>query len=265
MPRDFINRNSKLGRTGRYSKPVKSVRNAVFNSYDKLKDHEKNKDVELAISNVVGMAAGTGGIPTGASNIKNIRLLNNATLANMRIIAVEPIRFDSVSANGTDGQIAMGGLRYLYKAFGVNLGVSVTHTNENAPPVILQMDFVKLKGSYANSVTSPNAASLYTYDVGFLGDSKIHKILSRTFHISPNKGTRIIKFWKDLNTVMKREVNNTLQTQGGAHADTFDSEDRATERYVLLFKFITNVNNDAGEPGPVLHIAGRCSSRAYEI
>ena len=54
------------------------------------------------------------------------------------------------------------------------------------------MDCVKIKGNYNQSILCPNAASIYTYDLGFIGDSRVHKQMSRTFHISPNKGTRII-------------------------------------------------------------------------
>ncbi len=246
---NWVNNRPGLARTGRYSKPRRSVKQAVFNSYDKLKDHQKNNDFEINFDNSIEtLAPGGNGIPAAGQGV--LKLVTASGNSALRILVCEPVTFDSTGAKAAE--VNMAGQRYLYKAFGAELALSVTHDSENVAPIQVMVDLIKVKGALDTSVGAANANSLYTYDKDHLGDSKVYKVMSKLFTIAPNSVPRKIKFWKgNMNTIMKREVTN----------ETHGSEDRATDRYMLCFKFLENT----GGLLPVLRIVGRISSRCYEM
>ena len=249
MPRNWIN-SKKPSRTGYNSKSSSNanVKNMINNSQDVLKDKLKSRNEIIDFHNSEAALTTASGLPATSAGVLTTQ--PNASDATYSQLVLEPIRFEVSTGTVGTRVVTCQGLRYFYKSLALKVGVSMTHpTITSAAPQTLVVDLVKVKGHLSDAIMG-SACDLYSYDNDNKGNSRVFKIASRVFHIALNQPPRTISLWKDINSMVKREVD----------VETLNSEDRATERYFFVFKMPVNT----GGLLPVLRIQGLCQARAYE-
>jgi ribosomal protein L35AE/L33A len=258
MPRSYYGKRMPRGaKTGWNSRKKSSnIAQHVLNSSDKLRDQQKNKDCFITFKNV-GASGTEDTLDATHSGLQTGLVVNydNSHNTDLKTLIIEPINWDQTSK--PSGPQHMAGQRYFYKSIEADLSLSTVGTRgaggaHNAPCNVEVM-LVKIKGSNANAFGTTGAAQLFSLNKdNELAKTNVFKLLYKRYVLTAgDSGVVKIKFMKNLNTVVKREVET----------ETFGSEDRATERYALVIRFLKHSNATEN----VLCIDGYVKSRAFEL
>jgi hypothetical protein len=198
-------KNTRAPRKVGYNKArrYRSVTQAVNNSYDKLKDQQKNKDVNIAFVNGSETLTATQGIQTGL-------LVNYANTHNtaLHTLICEPVKFASHSGDPA-GQVHPTGLRYFYKSLDIDVtlssltnGTSSFLTNSN--PVDVEMMVAVVRGSNADAFGTTGAAQLFSLDAdNEHGRKNVFKLFYKRYSLIAGGNPIKIKLYKQLNKMMK--------------------------------------------------------------
>ena len=238
-------------RVGYKARRYKSVSQAVNNSYDKLKDQQKNKDVLINFANGAGTLTSSHGLQTGV-------LVNysNTHNTNMHTLICEPVKFASGSGDPS-GQVHPAGLRYFYKSIDVDVTLSSLSTGQGlttSNPVDIEMMICVVKGSNDGAFGTTGAQNLFSLDANNeQGSTKVFKLFYKRYCLISGGNPIKIKVYKNIHKMMSSEDNTPA----------FGSEDRSQQRLCVVWRFLKNdaTNNNTNN---VACINGFVKSRCYE-
>jgi len=259
MPRNYSarignsgNRRFKNGYGGG-SGNAKFSPSVIFSGTDRLKDAERVRTLDIKLVNNADTLDTTSGLTDQSNHDYAIKSLSMATSsdASLRLVAIEPIHFETQSHTSEADKYGCKGLRAYVKHVSADLSICATTGSGNGDPVEISLDLLRVRGS-DNGLTN-SGVSIHSYDKDHTGSKAVFKLLSKRLVIQANQPPVKIKFFKNINSVARQESETSSSVDIDGHRD----------RYMLVMKFLKHTTDSSNIA--VLNVIGSVSTKWYEM
>ena len=209
-----------------------------------------------------------------------LQFYNNGHGVKPVTLVFQPIKW--ANNNDDKGQREeMKGLRYFLKSWECDLSLSaVTHPAAGGKlaqtkPIPVWAALLKVRGNYQHILQSALAGDLFSLNnepmtkdepitLGATGGAatasqggSVKILMSKRWHLSPGNPSIKCKFYKNMNVVVKSEIDNKL-----GHDDTID---RATEQYIFIIRHLPSIGAGTGTQNSRVCCQGIMRAVGYEM